>query len=201
MLTPRMKIHFQPTAMAPNGRGEEMGKATARAKMPTSYLNRGLWIGRDHLQVFILEHISGRIWIYNVCGIKDKRAQDLSDDIIFLDPVMTRHFSQFQLMWPHRRSRCSPLWEWWGAFRSDMGQMFVKTGNQMKNWWWDGSMSSGINSIAPIRRPPAEGRLNTLATGSLGTVAMIWRQTSSRHAASGTSQASSWPVDHRIGKR
>jgi len=92
---------------------------------------------------FISEHILGLIWIYNVCGVKDERAWDLFHDIIFLDPVTTRHFYQFQLMWPHRRSRSSPFWEWWAAFRSYMGPMFDKTRDQMNNWRWDNPRDFG----------------------------------------------------------
>src|SRR5882757_5527317 len=121
--------------MAPNGSSE--GKGKTRAKMPTSVINRRLSLDRDRIQGFILEHIRGLIRKYNVCGVKDERAWDLFYDIIFLDPVTTRHFSQFQLLLPHRRSRSSPFREWWAAFRSYMGQMFHKTRYQMKNWRWD----------------------------------------------------------------
>jgi len=113
------------------------GKATTRAKMPTSVINRHLSLDRDRIKGFISEHICGLIPIYNVCGIKNERAWDLFYDIIFLDPVTTRHFSQFQLMWLHRRSGSLPFREWWAAFRSYMGQMFEKTRNQMNNWRWD----------------------------------------------------------------
>jgi hypothetical protein len=73
----------------------------------------------------------------DVCGVKDERAWDLFCGIIFLDPVTTRHFSQFRLMWPHRRSRSLPFHKWWAAIRSYMGQMFHKTRDQMNNWRWD----------------------------------------------------------------
>jgi hypothetical protein len=111
--------------------------------MPTSVINRRLSLDRDHIKGFISEHIRGLIRIYNVCGVKDERAWDLFYDIIFLDPVTTRHFSQFQLMWPHRRSRSSPFREWWAAFRSYMGQMFDKTRDQMNNWRWDNPRAFG----------------------------------------------------------
>jgi len=58
-------------------------------------------------------------------------------DIIFLDPVTTCHFSQFQLMWLHRRSRSSPFQEWCAAFRAYMRRMFDKTRERMNNWRWD----------------------------------------------------------------
>jgi len=58
---------------------------------------------------FILEHICGLIKIYNYCSVKEERPWDLFYDIMFLDPVTTHHISQFQLLWPHRRSRCSPV--------------------------------------------------------------------------------------------
>jgi hypothetical protein len=49
---------------------------------------------------------------------------------------MTRHFSQFQLMWPNRMSSSSPFREWWAAVRLYMGQMFNKTRDQVNNWRW-----------------------------------------------------------------
>jgi len=121
--------------MAP--KGSSKGKGKASAKMPISVINRRLLLDRDHIKVFLSEDIRGLIRIYNVCGVKDERASDLFYDIIFLDPVMTCHFSQFQLIWPHLRSRSSPFREWSAAFRSYMGQMFDTTRNQMKNWRWD----------------------------------------------------------------
>jgi len=78
--------------MAPKGSRKEKGKATARAKMLTSVINRRLSLDRDGIKGFILEHICGLIWIYNVCGVQDERAWDLFHDIIFLDPVRTCHF-------------------------------------------------------------------------------------------------------------
>jgi len=101
--------------MAP--KGSSKGKGKARAKMPTSVINRRLSLDRDCIKGFISEHIRGLIRIYNVCGVKDERAWDLFYYIIFLDPVTTRQFSQFQLMLPHRRSRSSSFQEWWAAFR------------------------------------------------------------------------------------
>jgi hypothetical protein len=88
--------------MAPKGSSKVKGKATA--KMPTSVINRRLSLDRDRIKGFISEHICRLIQIYNVSGVKDVRAWDLFYDIIFLDPVTTRHFSQFQLIWPHHRS-------------------------------------------------------------------------------------------------
>jgi len=127
--------------MAP--KGSSKGKGKARAKMPTSVINRRLSLDRDGIKGFISEQIGGLIRIYNVRGVKDERAWDLFYDIIFLDPVTTRHFSQFQLMWPHRRSRSSPFREWRAAFRSYMGQMFDKTCDQMNNWRWDNPHAFG----------------------------------------------------------
>jgi len=77
--------------------------------------------------------------IYNVCGMMDERVWDLICDIIFLDPVMTCHFSQFQVMWPHCRNRSSPFREWWAAVCSYIGQIFDTTHNEMYNWRWDNS--------------------------------------------------------------
>jgi hypothetical protein len=120
--------------MAP--KGSSKGKGKARAKMPTSVINRRLSLDQDRIKVFISEHIRGLIQVYHVSGVKDERAWDLFYDILFLDPVTTRHFSQLPLTRPHCRSRSSPFREWWAAFRSYMGQMFDKTRDQMINWRW-----------------------------------------------------------------
>jgi hypothetical protein len=137
--------------MAPNGSRDGKEKATARAKMPSSVMNQRLWFDRDCINRFISKHIRGLLQIYNVCGIKDDRVWDLIDDIIFLDPVTTCHFSQFQLMWPHSRSRSSPLREWWPLFRSYMAQKFDTALDQMNNWRWDnpGAIREQVNSSNP----------------------------------------------------
>jgi hypothetical protein len=82
-----------------------MGKATARAKMPTSVKYRCLSLNLDYIMGFISEHICGLIWIHNICSVEDERAWNHFYDIIFLDPVTTPHFAQFQLMWLHCTSR------------------------------------------------------------------------------------------------
>jgi len=78
--------------MAPKGSSKQMGKVTAKAKMPSSILNRCLPLDRDRMEGFISEHIRRLILIYNVCSVKDERAWDLFYDIIFLDPVTSCHF-------------------------------------------------------------------------------------------------------------
>jgi len=136
-----MYIHFQLTAMAPMG--SRKGKGTASAKMTTWVINQCLLLDRDCIKGIIPQPIRGLIWIYNLCDVKDEMAWDLFYDIIFLDPVTTCHFSQFQLMWLHRRSRSSPLRQWWAAFCSYMGQMFEKTCHQTNNWRWDNPCAFG----------------------------------------------------------
>jgi len=78
--------------MAPKGSRKGKGKATARAKMPTSVINQRLSLDRDCKEGFISEHIRGLIRIDNVRDVMDDRAWDLFYDIIILDPVMTGHF-------------------------------------------------------------------------------------------------------------
>jgi len=143
--------------MAPKGSSKGTGKA--RAKMPTSVINRRLSLDRDRIMGFISEHICGLIRIYNVSGIKDERAWDLFYDTIFLDPVTTRNFSQFQLMWPHIRSRSSPFREWWAAFRSYMGQMFDKTRDQMNHWRWDNPHAFGDQVDRSNRQTTSSGKV------------------------------------------
>jgi hypothetical protein len=159
--------------MAPKGSCKGQGKATARAKILASGINQRLVLDRDRIQRFISEHIHGPIWIYNLCGLKCERAWDLIYDIIFLEPVRTRHFSQFELMWLHHGSRCSPVQEWWAAFRSYMGQMFHNIPEQLNNRRWNNPMPSGFKPIASIRRLPVWGKLHAPVSISLGTVAMI----------------------------
>jgi hypothetical protein len=72
--------------------------------MLTSVINQRMLLDWDCIKGFIMEHICELIQIYNVCGLTDDRAWHLVDDIIFLDPVTTDHFTQFELMWPHHRS-------------------------------------------------------------------------------------------------
>jgi len=127
MLMPRMSIHFQLAAMAPNGSCKGEGKGTGRAKMPTSGTNRHVSSDRDSMNGFLLDHIRGLIWIYNVGGVKDERAWDHLYEIILIDPVTICHFSRFKLMWPHHSRRSSPFWDWWAAFLSYIGQMFDQT--------------------------------------------------------------------------
>jgi hypothetical protein len=129
--------------MAPNGSRKGKGKTTARAKMVTSGINQRMSLDQDRIKGFISEHISRLIRIYNVCGVKHKMAWDLFYDIIILHPVTTRHYLQFHLRWPQRRSRSSPFREWWAAFRSYMGQMFDKTHDEMNNWRWDNPCAFG----------------------------------------------------------
>jgi len=129
--------------MPPKGSPNEKGNATGRAKIPTSVINPPHWLDRDCIKAFISDDIRGLIRKYNVCGVKDERAWDLFNDIIFLDAITTCHFSQFQLMWPHGRSRSSPFREWWAAFRSYMGQMLDKTCDQMNNGRLDNPRAFG----------------------------------------------------------
>jgi len=143
MLMPWMQIHFQLTAMAPKGSRKWKGKATARAKMLTSVIHWCLSLDWSGITGFISEHICGLIWIYSVCGVKDKRAWNLFYDIILLDPDTTHHFSKFLQIGPHHRSRCPPFCEWWAAFRSYMRQMFDKTKDQRNNWRWDNPRAFG----------------------------------------------------------
>jgi len=127
----------------PEGSPKEQGQETAKEKMPTSNINRRLSLDRDSLKGLISEHIYGVIQIYNVCGVKDESAWDVFYDIIFVDPVTTRHLSQFPLMWPHHSSRSSLFREWGAAVHSYMWQMFDKSRDQMNNYRWDNARAFG----------------------------------------------------------
>jgi hypothetical protein len=126
MLMPQMEIHFQLPKIAPKGSRQGKGKPTARAKMPTLVINGRLSFDQECIKGFISEHIRGLICMYNVCGVNDERTWDLLYEIVFLDPVTTHNFAQFQLMWLHHRSSSSHFWECWSAFRSYMGKCVTK---------------------------------------------------------------------------
>jgi hypothetical protein len=92
---PQMYIYLQLTVMAPKGSRERTGMGTAMAKMQTFFEHLRQLLIRDHIKRFVLEHIGRLIQIYNVSRVLDEWAWDLCYDIIFLDPVTTRHISQF----------------------------------------------------------------------------------------------------------
>jgi len=144
-------------------KGSHKGKGKARAKRPTSIINGCLSLDLDRIEGFISEHIHGLIPIYNVCGVKDERAWYLFYDIIILDPVTTRPFSQFQLMWPHRKSRRSPFLQWWAAFRSYIGQILDKTRDQMNNWRWDNPQAVGDHVICCNPQTASSWKVNCTA--------------------------------------
>ena len=66
----RMYNHFELAAMAPKDSWKRMGKATARATMPTSFINWRLSLNVDHIKGLVSEHIHAPIRIPNVWGIK-----------------------------------------------------------------------------------------------------------------------------------
>jgi hypothetical protein len=176
--------------------GSSKGKRKARAKMPTSVINRRLSLNRDCIKGFISEHIRGLIRIYNVCGVKDERAWDLFYDIICLDPVTTRHISQFHLMWQHRRSRSSPFREWWAAFRSYMGQMFDNSCDYRNNWWWDNRHAFGDQGNRSNPQTTSSGKVKPTGKRFSWDGSDDPRARVSHQVAGSTSQMTSWPLDH-----
>jgi hypothetical protein len=123
--------------MAPRSGRTAKGKATARAKVSTSGINQHLWLDGVRIKRFISDHICGLIRKHNSCSFDLPKAWDFVYDKISLDPVTTRHISQYQLIWRHSKSRSSPFREWWAAFRSYMGQMFDTTRDPMNVWRCD----------------------------------------------------------------
>jgi len=104
------------------------------ARHPTATIDERLKFKGPGTKNFISEHIRALIRQYHIPGIKSERAWDLFYDIIFLDPVTTRHFAQFQGMWKYRNAKDSPHYEWWRAFHTYMSHRFDKTHEQMNNW-------------------------------------------------------------------
>jgi hypothetical protein len=106
-------------------------------------INKFLRFQKPRTKALMSEHIRGLIRMYHISGIKSERAWDLMYDVLFLDPVTTRHFSQFQKMWNQRHDRESPNLQWWRAFKAYMGHMFDKTRDQLNNWRWDNPEAFG----------------------------------------------------------
>ncbi|KAF8542577.1 hypothetical protein BDD12DRAFT_876118 [Trichophaea hybrida] len=94
-------------------KGSSKGQGLVRAKIPISVINRRLSLDQVHMKGFMSVYIWVHILIYNVGVVKDDRAWDLFYDIIFLDPVMTRQFSQSQLKRLQCRVRSLPFQHRW----------------------------------------------------------------------------------------
>jgi hypothetical protein len=71
-----------------------------------------------HAKSVMSEHVRPMI---RIGGIKDSLVDRIWYEIIFLDPLTTRHFSQFQNMWDRRESRDQPFLEWWTQFKALIG--------------------------------------------------------------------------------
>jgi len=183
--------------MAPKGIPKGMGKA--RERMPTAVIKRLLSLDRDRQTEFISGHIRGLRQIYTFGGVKDERAWDLINNIIFLHPVPTHNFSKSQLMGPHSRSRSSPF----GSGGQPSVDSWCKCLTKPLTKWTIGGqttpVTSGIRLIAPMPMHPSLGRLHAPASVSIGMVVMIPTQIIIRQTAGSTGQATSWPLFLRIG--
>jgi len=182
--------------MAPNDSCKGKEKATARATMPTSVINRRLSLDGDCMKGFISDHIRGLIWIFNVSGVKDGWAGDLFNGIIILDPVRTCHYSRFQLLWHTAGAGVRFFGSGGQPSAHTWGKYFTKPVTKWTVGGGTNAVPSEIKSIAPIQRQPALGRLKAPVSVSLGMVAMISRQWLSHQAGGSTCQATSWLLDH-----
>jgi len=149
-------IHFQLTAMAPNGSRKGNRKINARAKMRRSIINLHLLLVRDCIKWFISEHIPGLIWIYNVHGCRDEMAWDLLYDSSCLDPLTTCQMSRLQLMWPQHMSRCSPFQRGGRSCVHIWGKYFTKPATKSRFAGETTPVPLGIKSIAPTHKEPAQ---------------------------------------------
>ena len=86
-------------------------------------------------KTYLAEHIQGLIWIYGLRGIKSDGLLGLLYDILFIDNIITDHFSQFQEMWTHRFSEFPEHVEWWSIFRAFVRDYFSKTREQMNQFY------------------------------------------------------------------
>jgi len=140
-------------------KGNHKGKGKDRAKLLTLVINRRLLFDRDRIKGFISKCIRGLIQIFNVCGIKDHGAWVCFYVIILHEPVMTHHFSQFQLIWPLCGSSCLPFLEWSAAFLRYMGQMFHKTCDQLNNVRLDNPRAFAVEVDGSDQPATSSGRV------------------------------------------
>jgi hypothetical protein len=92
-----------------------------------------------HPKSVLSEHIRAMIRMYGIGGIKDGATEQLFYEILFLDPLTTRHFGRFQRMWEQHNSTAQPYLEWWTQFRAFLRDCLDKTraGNnryQLEKW-------------------------------------------------------------------
>jgi len=105
--------------------------------MPTSVINRRLSLDQGRIQRFIFGHILGFKRIQNLFGVDFEIACDVLYDIIFLDPVMSSHFSQFKTDVVTPKGQDFTLSRVVGSLPFIYGEMFDTTHNQINNWRWD----------------------------------------------------------------
>jgi hypothetical protein len=67
------------------------------------------------------------IRMYGMGGVKDGATDQLLYEILFLDPLTTRHFGRFQLMWEYRTSTQPPFLKGWTQFRAFVRDCLDKT--------------------------------------------------------------------------
>jgi len=106
-------------------------------------------------KAFLAEHILGLIRMYAISGMGDIRAWDLIYDILFLDPITTPHFAQFQWLWSHRRENSGDNFQWWNLFKGFFGGCLGKTQEQMNHYRADNPSQFGDHG--EDRLPPARG--------------------------------------------
>jgi hypothetical protein len=93
--------------------------------------------------------------MYAISGMMDIRAWDLIYDILFLDPITTPHFAQFQWLWRHRLENSGDNFQWWNLFKGFLGGCFGKTQEQMNHYRADNPSQFGDHG--EDRLPPARG--------------------------------------------
>jgi hypothetical protein len=62
------------------------------------------------------EQIRALISLGELSGVKDSNSLSLQYYILFVEKTTTKHFTQFQWMWTHRKDREGEYHEWWGTF-------------------------------------------------------------------------------------
>jgi hypothetical protein len=92
-----------------------------------------------HTKSVLSEHLRALIRMYGIASSTDPLIDRLCYEILFLDPLMVRHFGRFQAMWGRRDSKDPTHVEWWNQLRAWIRDCIEKAraaNNRMQSEMW-----------------------------------------------------------------
>jgi hypothetical protein len=83
----------------------------------TQLMKAALLLG-GHPKSVLSEHLRAFIQMYGIASSTDPLIERLCYEILFLDPLMVRHFWRFQAIWGRRDSKDPTHVDWWNQLRA-----------------------------------------------------------------------------------